>query len=315
VISALPDETVGPILVGRSEAVLDVVDLTERVAQSDCCVLIEGESGTGKELVARMLHAAGDRRDGPFIPVNCAGVSETLFESQFFGHVRGAFTGAEQAMAGLVRSADRGTLFMDEIGEFPPALQAKLLRVLQDGEVLPVGTVTPVGTDTRFVAATNRDLQQEVDEGRFREDLFYRLNVLCIRIPPLRERIGDVELLLDHFLDVFATKYQRPTPVIGSEVRQRLAEYPWPGNVRELASWVERLYVTQADPNVLAASLVARKSAGATAPAALLSLAEAERRAVQAAMDSTGGRVNEAARLLQVHRSTLSRKLRDYGLV
>ncbi len=308
----------GPTRVGASEAIRDLADLIDTVAQSECCVLIEGESGTGKELVARRLHTASPRRNGPFVPINCAGVSETLFESQFFGHTRGAFTGAEQTMIGLIRSADNGTLFMDEIGDMPLSQQPKFLRVLEEREVLPVGTVDAVATNTRFIAATNRDLYREVTEGRFREDLFYRLNVVRIYVPPLRERPEDVGPLLDHLLKLCAKRYGHSGPIVSETIRTQLADYSWPGNVRELANWVERLFATMLDPGMLAAALLTqanRKRQELDSRNNVVSLAEAERRAVTAAMESVGGSLKDAARLLQVHRSTLSRKLRDYDMV
>ena len=305
-----------PTLVGESQAIREIVELVDTVAQSDCCVLVEGESGTGKELVVQRLHARSARRDGPLIPVNCAGVSETLFESQFFGHVRGAFTGAEKTMVGLVRSADGGTLFMDEIGEIPLHIQPKLLRVLQSGEVMPVGVVQAVPTNTRFIAATNRDLFQEVLDGRFREDLYYRLNIVRIVLPPLRERIEDLDLLVDHFLADCARRYKLPALKVPTAVRQMLSRHDWPGNVRELFSWVERLYATRQAPTMLAKMLLADtrripRSSGSADE--IVTLAQAERRAVEAAMAVTGGRVEDAALLLQVHRSTLSRKLKEYA--
>ena len=306
-----------PILVGESRAIREIVELVDTVAQSDCCVLVEGESGTGKELVVERLHACSARRDGPLIPVNCAGVSETLFESQFFGHVRGAFTGAEKTMVGLVRSADGGTLFMDEIGEVPLHIQPKLLRVLQNGEVLPVGTVSAVATNTRFIAATNRDLYQEVLDGRFREDLYYRLNIVRIVLPPLRERLEDLDPLVDHFLEDCARRYELPALKVPTVVRQMLSRHDWPGNVRELFSWVERLYATRQGPTMLATMLLAdtrRRPKSSSAVDEIVTLAEAERRAVEAAMAVTDGRVEEAAQLLQVHRSTLSRKLKEYAV-
>lgn len=305
-----------PVLVGESRAIREIVELVDTVAQSDCCVLVEGESGTGKELVVQRLHASSRRKDGPLIPVNCAGVSETLFESQFFGHVRGAFTGAEKTMLGLVRSADGGTLFMDEIGEIPLHLQPKLLRVLQSGEVMPVGLVESVATDTRFVAATNRDLYQEVLDGTFREDLYYRLNIVRIVLPPLRERIEDLDPLLDHFIAGCAKRYKLPAQKVPISVRQMLSRHDWPGNVRELFSWVERLYATRQDPADLATRLLAdtrRKPKSSDDTGKIETLAQAERRAVEAAMAVTGGRVEEAALLLQVHRSTLSRKIKEYS--
>ena len=302
-----------PTLVGVSDAIREVLDLTDSVAASECPVLIEGESGTGKELVARRLHALSPRRAAPFIPVNCAGVSETLFESQFFGHIRGSFTGAEQTMLGLVRSAEGGVLFLDEIAEMPLALQPKLLRVLQDGEVLPVGGTAPSPVDTRFVAATNRNLLQEVRAGRFREDLFYRLNVVRIRLAPLRERREDVLPLLDHFLDLCAARAERPRALVPADARRRLEAYGWPGNVRELASWVERLYATGLPALALADALVAEAmSPAAATPDAVLSLEGAERQAILRALESAGNNQARAARLLNIHRSTLARKLQQY---
>ena len=302
------------VLVGESKAMHEVVDLIDMVAQSDCCVLIEGESGTGKELVARRLHEKSARRDKPLIPVNCAGVSETLFESQFFGHVRGAFTGAEQSMLGLVRSAAGGTLFMDEVGEVPPGLQPKFLRMLQDGEVLPVGTSRPIAVDTRFIAATNRDLRQRVSEGRFREDLYYRLNVVRICLPALRHHPDDVSVLLDHFLRTCAQRYGRPVLTVGSKVRRQLAEYSWPGNVRELVSWVERLYATRLAPDVLAASLLAQAGwqPESDAPVKLMTLREAEHTAISNALDAVDHNRTRAAEILGINRGTLLRKISEY---
>lgn len=306
-----------PELVGVSAALRDAVRLVDTVAQSDCCVLIEGESGTGKELVARRLHRVSPRWRKPFIPVNCAGINETLFESQFFGHVRGAFTGAEQTMLGLVRTAEGGTLFLDEVGDIPLNLQPKLLRVLQDGEVLAVGTATPVSVDTRFVAATNGSLRQAVKEGAFRQDLFHRLNVVRICLPSLRSRPEDIRPLLDHFLALHAARYERPVLTVGPEIRAQLADYAWPGNVRELESWTERLYATGLQPQALVASLLAEaegleETSETVTPEEVVSLEEAECRAIEQALEATGHNQLHAARLLKIHRSTLGRKMRDY---
>lgn len=302
-------------LIGKSRAVREVIQLVDTVAQSDCSVLIEGESGTGKELAARRLHAMSPRRDRPFIPVNCAGLTEGLFESQFFGHLRGAFTGASQTMLGMVRTANQGTLFVDEIGDIPLSLQAKLLRVLQEGEVTPVGQAEPVEVNTRFLTATNRNLRHEVQEGRFREDLFYRLNVVRIYMPPLREHAEDVDVLLDSFLARYAVRYHRPAVQVGRDVRSKLMSYRWPGNVRELVNWVERLYATGASPDVLATSLLLESGEPEMAPRSeLMSLQQAERWAILRAVESTES-YQEAAEVLQIHRSTLSRKLKEYGLM
>ena len=281
--------------------------------------MIEGESGTGKELIARRLHQQSPRRTQAFIPVNCAGVSETMFESQFFGHQRGAFTGAEQTMQGLIRAADGGTLFLDEVGEIPLRVQPKLLRVFQDGEVIPVGATTPVLSDTRFVAATNRSLSEAVRQGRFREDLFYRLNIVRIYLPPLRERPEDVEPLLDHFLTRYAARGGRPAIGVGPGVRRRLAAHPWPGNVRELRGWVERLYATGESPERLAAALL--REAGRSGPRPVceefdspMSLPELERWAIRRAMAAAGNNLPRAAALLKIHRTTLWRKLKQHQL-
>jgi len=308
------DATV-PRIVGVSNAIRKVIDLVDKVAQSDCCVLIEGESGTGKELVARRLCLKSPRKGSPFIPVNCAGVSESLFESQFFGHVRGAFTGAEQNMLGLVRTADGGTLFLDEVGEIPLALQPKLLRVLQDREVMPVGKPVPVHVDTRFLAGTNRNLRELVDAGQFRQDLYYRLNIVRIHVPPLRERPEDVSALLDHFGTHFAERYQQTEVVIEKAIRSLLTDYPWPGNVRELAAWVERLYATGLEPSLLATMLL-EEGAFASDPKASepKTLEQAERHAIVHAMEHTEHNQRKAAELLKVHRTTLARKLKSHDL-
>lgn len=305
-----------PRIVGVSEAMREVVHLADMVAQSDCSLVIEGDSGTGKELIARRVHDRSPRGTKPFIPVNCAGISETLFESQFFGHVRGAFTGAEQTMLGLVRTTDGGTLFLDEVGDIPLGQQPKLLRLLQEGEVLPVGAATPVQVNVRFIAASNRCLREEARAGRFRQDLFYRLNVVQIHMPPLRERREDVECLLDHFLEAFSQRYRSTAPQVSAGVRRRLADYAWPGNVRELASWVDRLYATGYSAEVLLASLLADEAGMPAAPAEaeVLTLQQAEKRAIHQALQASDHNQRLAARMLQVHRTTLARKLREYNL-
>jgi len=306
-------DAIVPRIVGVSNAIREVIKLVDKVARSDCCVLIEGESGTGKELVARRLCIKSPRRGRPFIPVNCAGVSESLFESQFFGHVRGAFTGAEQNMLGLVRTADRGTLFLDEVGDIPLSLQPKLLRVLQDREVMPVGKPVPVHVDTRFLAGTNRSLRELVDRGQFRQDLYYRLNIVRIHVPPLRDRPEDVAVLLDFFCSHYAERYRREEIAVGKEIRSLLTEYPWPGNVRELAAWVERLYATGLEPGVLTAMLFEEGCLGAGRQATEpKSLEQAERHAIVHAMEHAEQNQRKAAQLLRVHRTTLARKLRSH---
>jgi transcriptional regulator with PAS, ATPase and Fis domain len=304
-----------PEIVGVSKAIQEVVRLIDTVAQSDCCVLIEGESGTGKELLARRLCLKSNRRDKPFIPVNCAGISESLFESQFFGHVRGAFTGAEQSMLGLVRTADSGTLFLDEVGEIPLSLQPKLLRVIQEQEVMPVGKPIPVKVNTRFIAGTNRNLPEMAMRGRFRQDLFYRLNIVRVVVSPLRERAEDVGPLLEHFNDLYSRHYKTAPKEISPAVRSLLVGYAWPGNVRELAAWVERLYATGLAAEVLLESLLVESHARNGSPLDDLSLKHLERRAIAQAMDQSDFNQRKAARLLQVHRATLARKLKKHGMV
>jgi len=299
-------------LVGVSDVVRDVSALVDTIALSDCSVLIEGESGTGKDLVAKRLHARSPRSLKPFVPVNCGGISETLFESQFFGHVRGAFTGAEESMLGLVRAAEGGTLFIDEVGEMPLGMQPKLLRVLQDGEVMPLGTASSVTVDVRFVAATNQKLVDRVREQRFREDLYYRINVVRIRMPALRERPEDVSPLLDHFCARCAERHGRPVIHISDQVRRELTEYRWPGNVRELISWIQRLYATGLSPEILTESLLGeQEELGA---GRLMTLEEAEHQAIALALDATGNNRSEAARILNINRGTLLRKIAHHGV-
>jgi transcriptional regulator with PAS, ATPase and Fis domain len=302
-------------IVGISQALGEVLRLIDSAAQSDCCVLLEGESGTGKELLARRLCAKSYRKEKPLISVNCAGISPALFESQFFGHIRGAFTGAEQNMLGLIRAADGGTLFLDEVSEIPLNLQPKLLRVLQEQEVLPVGHPIAVKVNTRFIAGTNRNLRDLVRRGEFRQDLYYRLNIVRVVVPPLRERPEDVPVLLDHFTNLYAHLYKQEPIAIGPAVRTLLTGYPWPGNVRELAAWVERLYATGLEPEILIEMLLLESESDLDEPVpADLSLEYVERRAIVQAMDLSDFNQRKAARLLQIHRATLARKLKQHKL-
>ena len=303
-----------PPIVGISHAIQQVLRLADSVATSDCCVLIEGESGTGKELIARRIWNKSRRSENPFLPINCAGISESLFESQFFGHVRGAFTGAEQNMLGVIRTADGGTLFLDEISEIPLTAQAKLLRVLQEQEVMPVGKPVPIKVDTRFLAGTNRNLQEMVRQGEFRRDLYYRLNIVRIVIPPLRDHSEDVAPLLDHFSRQFAAHYRRLPIDVSPRVRSVLTSYPWPGNVRELAAWVERLYVTGLACETLADMLVNETEYPGPSAGPPVSLKQAERAAIVQALEHSDFNQRKAARMLQVHRATLSRKLKQHKL-
>jgi transcriptional regulator with PAS, ATPase and Fis domain len=316
-------------LVAASALFQQVLAVADAVAPKECVVLIEGESGTGKELIARRIHALSGRNDGPFIPVNCPAISESLFESQFYGHTRGAFTGATTDTLGIVRSADGGTLLLDEVGELPMSMQPKLLRLLQQREVTPVGAARPIRVNVRFVAATNRSLARSVAEGTFRSDLYHRLNIVRLEIPPLRNRSEDVEPLLDYFIRFYADLYSMEPLQIGPNLRRQLGQYPWPGNVRELAAYVERLYATDMPPMPPQPTIwddgylpaegrpldipAGRMGFIETVPTGM-SLAKAELEAIRRALQYTNFNRSAAARLLEVHRTTLLRKMREHGL-
>ncbi len=328
------EESPGQFLVGVSALFRQVIAVVDTVAANDCVVLLEGESGTGKELVARRIHRKSQRADGPFIPVSCPAITESLFESQFYGHMKGAFTGASTDTLGVVRAAEQGTLMLDEVGELPLNLQPKLLRLLQEREVIPVGMSRPVAVNTRFIAATNRSLARSTQEGTFRRDLYHRLNIVCIEIPPLRSRPDDITPLLDFYLDHYSNEYQMPKRELGNYLRNRLIEYHWPGNVRELCGYVERLYATNSAPIAPAALSAGWNDGYRTSPdghfvghdrmpapqpaqpstVGCFTLAEAEGQAIRNALDATGNNRSAAARLLAIHRSTLLRKMRSHGL-
>jgi two-component system response regulator HydG len=278
---------------------------------------VSGESGTGKELVARTIHARGPLAAHPFVAVNCAGLSETLLDSQLFGHRRGAFTGAVSDHDGVFRAAEGGTLFLDEVAEIPPALQAKFLRAVEQREVTPLGSSLPTAVDVRLVAATNRDLAAEVRDGRFRTDLFYRLNVVHLELPPLRARPEDVPLLVEHFLQRFSRQYQVAPKRLAAEAVERLRTYAWPGNVRELQNAIERAFALSAADTItlddLPPSLRGWELPSET-PGDVPTLEESERRLFAAALRKSGGNKNEAARLLGIDRQRLYRKIEKYGL-
>jgi DNA-binding NtrC family response regulator len=316
-------------LIGRAPAMLRLMDTVAKVAGADINVLIIGESGTGKELVARALHYQGARASRPFVPVNCGALVDTLLESELFGHVRGAFTGAEQAKRGLFLAADGGTLFLDEIGELPLALQPKLLRALQNGEIKPVGGLDAQRVDVRVVAATNRDLAQAVSKSTFREDLYYRLNVITIEVPPLRERREDVPLLAQHFAASAARRARRGCPDISPAALEWLQAQPWPGNVRQLENAIERAVVLAAgntlgvddfQPRTGAMSMPAPGTGPAGTgkhPATagdLLSLDELERLHILRVLEACAGQKTRAAAILGINRTTLWKKLRHYGI-
>jgi len=307
-----------PGLIATSAEMARVLDLVERVAPTDATVLIRGESGTGKEIIAKALHHAGPRASGRFVAINCGALPEPLLESEIFGHVKGAFTGAAANKKGLFEEAHGGTLFLDEIGEMAPGLQVKLLRVLQSGEVRPVGSTQVITVDARVVAATNRDLEPMIRRGTFREDLFYRLNVIPIALPPLRERREDIPLLAEHFLARFSQRQGRVLR-LSAGATERLLRYAWPGNVRELENAMERLAILARDETIEAGDLPPHIGAGlalGTAPglAAEQTLAEAERAHIIQILERCGWNHSRAAEALGIGRTTLWRKLKDYGI-
>jgi DNA-binding NtrC family response regulator len=304
-------------IIGESAGIRRVLDLVRRVAPSDANVLILGESGTGKELVARSIHRAGTRANGPFVAINCGAIPAELLESELFGHAKGAFTGATATTEGLIREAHGGTLFLDEIPELAPALQVKLLRVLQDREVRPVGGKQVFSVDVRFVAATNRDLEELVAGGTFREDLFYRLNVIGIEVPPLREREKDVRLLADHFVELYARKLGKKIRGIAPDLAQFLERHPWPGNVRELENLIERAAILADGETLTAAALsdglvkASRRSAPAV-PDRPLSVEEYIQDTVTRYQDRYSE--TELARALGIGRKALWTRRRQWGL-
>lgn len=305
-----------PLVLGRSPGMLAVLRTVERIAGSEANVLIEGESGTGKGLIAQAIHQQSPRAPGPFLAINCSGFQDQLLESELFGHERGAFTGATGLKQGLFEVAGQGTLFLDEVAEMSPAMQAKLLQVLDSREFRRVGGTRVHRADVRIIAATNKDLAQEVQAARFREDLYYRLNVVSLAIPPLRERKEDIPLLIEHFLKQFGTSYTRKT--LSPEALQLLTDYAWPGNVRELGNLVERLVIlTPGDligPEDLPPAFRASQGAPPLPPRGPVSLAEMERAHVARILAETGGRKLQAARLLGIDIKTLNKKIKDYRI-
>ncbi len=311
----------GVQLIGTSPAIEALRSTIRRVADTDLAVLITGENGTGKEVAARLIHYLGRRREQPFIAVNCAAIAETLLESELFGHERGAFTDAGQSRPGKFELASGGTLFLDEIGDLSLSGQAKLLRVLEEKVVTRVGGTEPIHIDTRVLAATNQDLARMVREKKFREDLFYRLNVVNLHLPPLRERPDDILLLVEHFLDQFCRQARRPRPKLTRAARQRLLQHPWPGNVRELRNLIERLAYLTPDDTIDADELgliLAPASGAPDAVAADLPLnratAQFQRQYIEQAIARARGNMSLAAKRLGLHRSNLYRKMRGLGI-
>ena len=324
-------KTVSPSILGKSQAIQGVLKLAQKVSATDSTVLLQGESGTGKELVARAIHAQSTRASKPFVVLNCTTLQETLLESELFGHAKGAFTGAHEARMGLFEVADEGTLFLDEIGEMSLATQSKLLRVLQSGELRRVGENRVIEVDVRVISATHKDLTKEVKEGGFREDLFYRLNIIHIQIPPLRERKEDIPVLVEHFLNLYRARGLEKR--IDERVMEMLMEHPWPGNVRELQNVIERMVILSdgeviKDWPPLGGPDATRSSVGAIHELPLpaghsllpdlpgnLSLAELERRYISQVLGEKRGNKAQTAQLLGISLKTLYNKIKEYNII
>lgn len=307
-------------IVGNSPPMRKIFQTLVQIAPTEATVLLLGESGTGKDLVAKAIHTNSKRKAGRFVAINCAALAESLIESELFGHERGAFTGAVSAQQGKVEYASGGSLFLDEVGDMPLSTQVKLLRVLEQREIVRVGSNKPIRVDVRLIAATNADLRERVKAGRFREDLFFRLNVVSIHLPPLRERPGDLPLLLDHFVKEIAAAHGKKIQGVSAEARLRLLQHGWPGNIRELRNAVESMIVVTRDEILGVDDLpefLATTSAGPSAGAASLagkSLAQVEKELIQANLELVGGNREKCAKLLGLGERTLYRKLKEYGL-
>ncbi|MCP3166537.1 sigma-54-dependent transcriptional regulator [Myxococcus qinghaiensis] len=335
--SVRPDLKARAAIIGESPQMQDVYKVIDKVADTPSTVLITGESGTGKELIATALHGASSRRDKPFIKINCAAIPATLLESELFGYERGAFTGAVTSKPGRFELADEGTLFLDEIGEIPVEMQVKLLRALQEGEFERVGGIKTTRVDVRLVAATNRDLQAEIEAGRFRKDLYYRLAVVPLTLPPLRERRSDILMLARHFVDKYNRRLNKKIEGIADEALALLQNYSWPGNIRELENLIERALLFADGPLITAKDLPdpVRQGAGvqpgpsSSTPTPSMDVptgevglkdivrmkaAELERDLIVKKLDETGGNVTRAARLLQISRKSLQTKMKEFGL-
>lgn len=312
-------------IIGRSQPMKKLMDMMSMVAPSEATVLITGESGTGKELIARSLHFNSPRKEKPLVVVNCASITETLLESELFGHEKGAFTGADKRREGRFMQANHGTIFLDEIGETSPTMQAKLLRVLQEKEVQRVGSEETIKVDVRIVAATNRNLEADVANGRFREDLFYRLNVMNLNVPPLKERQEDIPLFAQHFLKKFADKNRKTVKGFVPLAVDMLLNYDWPGNVRELENAIERAVILLTGEHItekqLPLNITKKYPDLSTSPIAAApvmdgtrSMEEIEKEAILATLKASGGNKSETARRLGITRKTLHNKLKNYGL-
>lgn len=313
-------------IIGRSDRMLEVFQLVEKVGSTDSTILIYGETGTGKGLLARAIHENSKRKNNPFIQINCGAIPENLLESELFGHVKGAFTGATSSKAGKFERANGGTIFLDEIGDMSPDLQVKVLRVLEEREFEPVGGTRTVKTDVRIIAATHRDLEEEVQRGNFREDLFYRLYVVPLTLPPLRERKADIPYLTSHFLEIFNLKNDRELLGISQDAMDIMTHYSWPGNVRELRNLVERLVVIHGEGEINSGDLPERimKEHGCiTNPGIEISdegiclntaVTEFEKALIVQSLEKTNWVKNKAAKLLQLNRTTLVEKIKRHHL-
>ncbi len=309
-----------PMIIGKSRALSDALELLKKAAPTRATVLITGESGTGKELFAKALHYLSPRKDGPFVAVNCAAIPRDLLESELFGHEKGSFTGAEARRLGKFELADKGTLFLDEIGDMALALQAKLLRALQGEMIERVGGAEPFSVDVRVVAASNRDLERAVREGNFREDLYYRLNVFPLRIPPLRERREDIRILAEYFIEKYAAELKKGPFTISDEALEALFGMEWKGNVRELANCMERAVIIADGGEIgpdfpgLARKAVEDESSGGLQRTASIAARAAEIEAIKGALAASGGNKSRACELLGVSYKTLLTKIKDYGI-
>jgi len=308
-----------PFAFGRSERMAELERVVERAADSPSTVLVTGETGVGKELVARALHDRSPRRGGPFVVQNCGALPENLIESELFGHEKGAFTGALSRKPGRIEIANGGTFFLDEVGELALALQTRLLRVLEDGQVLPVGALKPVGVDVRWIAATNRDLKREVESGRFREDLYFRLRVIEIRIPPLRERLGDLSDLVAAIRGRLSKRLGRDVPPLSDEALQLLRSHDFPGNVRELENLIERAAVLSAGPSLGPGDFPDVEPASRDRGESLKGRTKAvqgavEKREIEDALERHGGNVTRTAEALRLSRRGLQNKMKEYGI-
>jgi DNA-binding NtrC family response regulator len=306
-------------IIGQAAAIQSLLRQVEQIAPTNASVLIQGESGTGKELVASAIHQHSQRSEEPLVKVNCVALAEGLIESELFGHERGAFTGAHRTRRGRFELANKGTLFLDEVGDLSIATQLKLLRVLQEREIERVGGQTTIKVDVRLIAATNRDLETAMAQGAFREELYYRLKVVTLRIPPLRERPEDIPLLLDHFLNIFCDEHDKQIGGYAQAARQRLCAYPWPGNVRELRNTVESLVVTSRGDEITVQALPEAFQDDADRSSVALpmgrTLEEVERRYIMRTLEMLGGNKARTAQVLGIGKKTLYRRLHDYGVI